>query len=76
MATFDIYAAEASTAYTGKDHLAPILGKSAVYTTWEGDRLVGTVERAKGALINDLPIVRFADGRWARLGSLVEIVEG
>ena len=75
MSTYDIYEAEARTAYTGADPLAPILGKQAVYTTYEGERLVGTVERAKGAMLSDLPIARFADGRWGRLGSVVELVD-
>jgi hypothetical protein len=61
----------------GRDYLGTFVGLRAVYTTWEGERLVGTVESLTGEQGQPwgLPIIRFADGRWARGNSTLEIVE-
>jgi len=51
---------------------APVIGKKAVFTTWDNERLVGTVvKNAKGGAYTR---IEFADGTWARLSETIEIV--
>lgn len=48
-----------------------LIGRRARVTTYDHpEGLVGTVERIDGGQ----PIVRFADGRWAFGGSIVQLV--
>ena len=50
-----------------------LAGQPAVYTTWEGDRLVGTLEldpNRDGGYMR----IRFEDGRWARTDDIIELV--
>ena len=51
---------------------APVIGKTAIFTTWDGERLVGTI--AKGAKSGAFPRIEFADGTWARLSNTIEVV--
>jgi hypothetical protein len=51
---------------------APVIGKKAVFTTWDNERLVGTV--VKKATDGAYPRIEFADGTWARLTDTVEVV--
>jgi hypothetical protein len=48
------------------------IGVQAVFTTYGGDRLVGTIT---GFADHFYPVVTFPDGRWARLGTAVEVVD-
>jgi hypothetical protein len=49
-----------------------VIGKTAIFTTWDNERLVGTV--AKKATDGAYLRIEFADGTWARLTDTVEIV--
>jgi hypothetical protein len=51
---------------------APVIGKTAIFTTWDNERLIGTV--AKKATDGAYPRIEFADGTWARLADTVEVV--
>ena len=51
---------------------APVIGKTAIFTTWDNERLVGTV--AKNAKDGAYPRIEFADGTWARLTDIIEVV--
>lgn len=54
-----------------KEYIKRWLGVKVVYTTWEGERMVGAIETFEGCR----PIIRFSDGRWA-FGTLrVEVVD-
>ena len=46
------------------------LGTEVIYTTWEGDKLQGTITR----WAQYHPIATFSDGTWARLDDVVEVV--
>ena len=48
------------------------IGLSAVFTTWEGERLVGTITH--WSQDGMFPCVTFDDGTWARLDRRMEIV--
>lgn len=54
-------------------HIAEIVGRRAVYTTSEGERMVGVVE-APTRHSSGYPIIRFEDGRWGRADADVELV--
>lgn len=53
-----------------------MVGRRAVFTTWEGDRLEGVLERPDPKLRVGTRnmIIRFPDGRWARADDVVELV--
>lgn len=51
---------------------APVVGKTAIFTTWDNERLVGTV--VKNAKDGAYPRIEFADGTWARLTDIIEVV--
>jgi hypothetical protein len=51
---------------------APVVGKTAIFTTWDNERLIGTV--AKNAKDGAYPRIEFTDGTWARLSDTIEIV--
>lgn len=56
-------------------HVEEIIGKRAIFTTAEGDELIGTVEAARPDLgTGYYPICRFDDGRWGRLDEIVRLV--
>ena len=57
----------------GAAYCATWIGLKAIYTTWEGERLVGTITHwsADGMF----PCVTFDDGTWGRLNHDLEIVE-
>lgn len=46
------------------------IGVPVVYTTWDGERLAGVIDRFQDVY----PVVVFPDGRWARLNSHVEVI--
>jgi hypothetical protein len=75
-ATYDLYAAEAAWREGRPNPTDAIVGRRAIFTTYEGERMEGTVEPPLTGPCSTgrFPIVRFADGRWARLDSLIEIV--
>jgi hypothetical protein len=50
------------TAEFGADYTARFIGAKATHVCWDGEVLTGTVEAFDGIY----PIIRFADGRWAR----------
>lgn len=56
-----------------KGHETAVYGREAVFTTYEGERVIGTVE-APTRWSSGYPIVTFADGTWARLDTLIEVV--
>lgn len=58
-------------AQVGPEYTRTWVGLPVVFTTYEGDRLVGVLEWADYA---HYPIVRFPDGRWARLDYTIEVV--
>ncbi len=68
-ATFDI---QRETGH-GRRAVEAIVGRRAIYTTWEGERLEGVIE-APTSLSGGYPVIRFADGRWGRCDQRVEIV--
>lgn len=49
---------------------AALIGRRAEFRTYEGEVLVGTIER----LDSVWPIIRFADGTWARGTRRVRLV--
>ena len=50
------------------------IGLSAIHTSWEGTRTVGTITHfTRDGMY---PCVTFPDGTWARLDHEVEIVNG
>jgi hypothetical protein len=55
------------------DSFSFIYGQRAVYTTYDGERMVGTVEAAN-EVSSGYPIIRFEDGRWGRCDETVELV--
>jgi hypothetical protein len=58
-------------AQMGKAYTDTWLGTQVVFTSYEGDRTVGTITRW-----DDLyPVATFTDGSWARLGLDVEVVD-
>lgn len=57
----------------GRRAVEAIVGRRAIYTTWEGERIEGVIE-APTRMSSGLPIIRFADGRWGRCDQRVEIV--
>jgi hypothetical protein len=57
-------------AQMGKAYTDTWIGTQVVFTSYDGDRTVGTITRW-----DDLyPVATFADGTWARLGLDVEVV--
>ena len=60
-------------AETGAAYCATWIGLKAIYTTWEGERLVGTITHWNR---DGYPCVTFDDGTWGRLNHEVEIVNG
>lgn len=48
----------------------PHYGKRAVYTTYDGQKLVGVLEDAG----MHWPVIRFPDGRWARADNEIRLV--
>jgi hypothetical protein len=59
-------------ATVGSDYTSQWIGVSAVFTDHEGARIVGTIT---GFADHFYPVVTFADGTWARLGTAVEVVD-
>jgi len=59
-------------AFMGDDYRNTWLGTQAVFTTWEGERLIGTITHWSD--YGSYPCVTFADGTWARLDLDVEVV--
>ena len=60
----------AKVAQVGKAYTDTWLGTQVVFTSYEGDRTVGTITRW-----DDLyPVATFADGTWARLSLDLEVV--
>lgn len=57
-------------AFQGRDYEAEWIGTDVVYTTFEGDRLEGTIARFSGGY----PVAVFPDGRWVRLDLTIEVV--
>lgn len=57
--------------------LLALEGKTAQYTTWEGETLTGTVKTHFGSYEWDghYPTVHFADGTWARLDHEIVLVD-
>lgn len=77
--TFEAYDVEATLTDEGGYATAPIIGRTAIYITYDRDVLVGTVEESKGGPAYPSPhgpylVLRFADGTWARLDSTVLLV--
>jgi hypothetical protein len=66
--TYDVTANTTET----RDGARAIIGRQAVFTTYEGERMVGTIE--PHPMGQWLPVIRFADGRWGRVDNRVEIV--
>lgn len=57
----------------GRISAAGLAGRQAVFTTWEGEQRVGTIN---GETNEHMPYLRveFGDGTWARLDSIVRLV--
>ena len=55
----------------GKDYRDTFLGLNAVFTSFNGERTVGTITHFTD---NRFPCVTFADGGWARLDLTIELV--
>lgn len=58
----------------GREYTDRVVGMRAVYTTYDGDKLIGTITRWE----RGYPIIEFDDGRWARLDNdaITVVVEG
>jgi hypothetical protein len=56
----------------GAAYTDTFVGKRAQYVTDEGHTLVGIIEWERPAMY---PTIRFEDGRWARLGHTITLVE-
>lgn len=56
-----------------RDTTKALVGRRAIYTTYEGERMEGVIE-AGSQVSGWRPIIRFADGRWGRTGDRVEVV--
>lgn len=74
--TFDLAAAESKWRPGRPNPSTAIVGRRAVFTTFDGAQLVGTVEAplTGPAGTGRFPIVRFDSGKWARLDSQVELI--
>ncbi len=55
----------------GKVTVADMLGRQAVVTTYDGDKLIGTIT---GEYQNYL-VVTFDNGKWMRLGETLTLVK-
>lgn len=56
-----------------KGHGNAVIGRRAIFITWDGDRLEGVVS-LPSRFSSGFLTVRFDDGSWARLDSVVEVV--
>lgn len=50
-------------AQAGSAYSSQFLGLTVVHTTWDGEQMVGTLDRFQ----HGYPVAVFADGRWARM---------
>jgi hypothetical protein len=75
--------AEPTSTYRLSEHVSdtmtehpwePIVGRRAIFTTAAGDRLQGTVQPPT-RMSSGYPIVRFANGTWARCDDLIELTD-
>lgn len=76
---FEAYDVEATLSDEHGYVTDPIIGRTAVFITYDHDVLVGTVEASQGGPAYPSPhgphlVLRFADGTWARLDSTVILV--
>jgi hypothetical protein len=53
----------------------PIVGRRAAFATYEGQRLLGTVEAPIPGVSSGYPIVRFPGGLWARCDDEVILLD-
>lgn len=58
-------------AFQGDEYASQWVGIRVMHTTYDGDRIEGVIESLDGS---GFPIIRFADGRWARGDSHIEVV--
>ena len=74
--TYDLSHAQSAWREGRPNPSMAIVGRRAIFTTYEGERIEGIVEAPLSGPCSTgyYPIVRFADGRWARLDSQIEIV--
>ena len=59
-----------SKAGNSSEYQARWLGTQVIYTTWDGERIQGTITGFK----QWFAVATFADGTWARLDQQVEVV--
>lgn len=59
-------------ALQGDAYTSKFLGRRAVFTTYEGGRMVGTVDRVDEMF---RPVVVFPEGKWATLINPIELVK-
>lgn len=59
------------------DPWAIVIGRKAAHRTHDGTLMVGTLERPEGCNPRSayLPVIRFADGRWARADTFVTLID-
>lgn len=55
----------------GSDYMQTWVGTRAVYTTWDGERRIGTITHWR----DGWPCITFAEGTWARLTSHIEVAD-
>jgi len=55
----------------GKHYQDTFIGLNAVFTSFNGERTVGTITHFQD---NRFPCVTFADGTWSRLDLTIELV--
>lgn len=55
--------------------IAEHFGKKAVHTTWDGERITGTLARPTDShhIGSGYPIIEFPDGGWARCTDTIEL---
>ena len=71
MKTRQTTVSQRKVAEMGKAYTDTWLGTQVVFTTWEGDRRVGTITRWADLY----PVATFTDGTWARLDLTLEVVD-
>ncbi len=54
---------------------AAIVGKRAVFATFTGERLLGTVEAPIPAVSSGYPVIRMDDGTWGRCGDAIHLID-
>lgn len=58
----------------GREYAATYIGLPVIYTTWDGQQMLGEVTEFTEAEGMPYPVARFDGGMWARLGHQFQTV--